>query len=43
MSKDSFREMDYYKEKIIEKIKDIKNPWILNQILRFIINITKED
>lgn len=40
---DGFREKDYYKEKIIELVEKIENPWILEQILRVIINITKED
>lgn len=29
------------KEKIIELIKNIDNYWILSQLYRFIINITK--
>jgi len=32
-----------YKEKIIELVKKIENSWILEQILQFIINMTKED
>lgn len=40
---DDFREKDYYKEKIIELIGKIENPWILEQILRVVINIMKED
>lgn len=43
MSENNFREKDYYKEKIIENVDKIENPWILKQIFRFIINITKED
>lgn len=40
---DGFREKDYYKEKIIELVEKIENQWILEQILRVVINITKED
>lgn len=36
-------EKENYKEKIIEMIEKIENQWILKQILRVIINITKED
>lgn len=43
MSTDNFREKDYYKDKITELVEKIENPWILEQILRVIINITKED
>lgn len=30
-----------YQEKIIELVRKIKDVWILNQILKFIKNITK--
>ncbi len=33
----------FYKEKIVEMMERIENLWILNQILQFILNITKED
>lgn len=36
-------ENNYYREKITELVEKIENPWILNEILRVIINITKED
>lgn len=35
MSTDNFREKDYYKEKIIEMLKDIENPEILKLIYGF--------
>lgn len=43
MSTDNFREEDYYKQKITELVEKIENPWILEQILQFILNMTKED
>lgn len=30
-----------YKERIAEKIAEIDNLWILNQIVKFVMNITK--
>ena len=30
-----------YQEKIIELVRKIKDVWVLNQILKFIKNITK--
>lgn len=35
-------ENDSYKKKIYENLKKINNTWILNQILIFIENITKD-
>lgn len=32
-----------YRDRIIELVTKIKNPWILKQILQFIVNMTKED
>lgn len=32
-----------YKRKIIEMVGEIKNKWVLAQILQFIQNMTKED
>lgn len=32
-----------YKQKIIELVEKIENLWILEQILQFILNMTKED
>lgn len=40
---DNFRERDYYREKIIELIKNIENTWVLNQILQFTVSMMKED
>lgn len=34
-------EKEYYKEKIIDKIRKIDNLWVLSQIIRFVENITK--
>lgn len=34
--------MEDYKSKIIELIEKIQDKWILKQIYRYIINITKE-
>lgn len=34
-------EKEYYKEKIIDKIRKIDNLWVLNQIIRFVENITR--
>lgn len=34
-------EEEFYKEKIIEMVKKIEDVWILEQILKCIINITK--
>lgn len=31
------------RKKIIELVEKIENPWILEQILQFILNMTKED
>lgn len=31
-----------YKERIAEKIAEIDNLWILNQIVKFVMNITKQ-
>lgn len=36
-------EKNNYKKQITELVEKIENPWILKQILRTIINITKED
>ena len=38
----SIRAKEFYRERIIEMAKEIHDTWILNQIYRFIINITKE-
>lgn len=35
--------MEDYKSKIIELVEKIEDNWILKQIYRCIINITKED
>lgn len=35
------REKDWYREKIVEMINNIEDLWILEQILKCIINITK--
>lgn len=32
-----------HKDKIIRMVVKIENPWILKQILQFIVNMTKED
>lgn len=32
----------YYKKEISEKVSDIKELWILKEVLKFIINMTKE-
>lgn len=32
-----------YKKKIIDMVEKIENTWILEQILQFILNMTKED
>lgn len=34
-------EKEYYKDKIIDKIKNIDNVWILSQIARFVENVTR--
>ena len=34
--------MEIYKEKIIEIVQKMEDVWILKQIYRYIINITKE-
>lgn len=36
-------EVNNYKEEIIKMVKKIENLWILEQILQFIVNMTKED
>lgn len=36
-------EKENYMKEIIEMIEKIENIWILNQILQFIQNMTKED
>lgn len=33
----------YYKERIAQAVQDINNTWRLEQIMKFINNITKED
>lgn len=35
------REVEKYREKIVEMINEIENLWILNEIKRLISNITK--
>lgn len=40
---ENLREKNYYKDKIIELVEKIENLWILEQILQFILNMTKED
>lgn len=40
---ENLREKKYYKDKIIELVEKIENLWILEQILQFILNMTKED
>lgn len=35
------REKEWYREKIVEMVNQINNSWILNEIIRFIENITK--
>lgn len=40
---ENLREKNYYKDKIIELVEKIENPWIIEQILQFILNMTKED
>lgn len=35
------RESDWNKRKIIDMVDQISNVWILNEIIRFIENITK--
>ena len=37
-----FDEKAWYREKIESEVVKISDTWILNQIYRFIINITKE-
>lgn len=37
-----FKEKEYYKRRIIEMVDGISDDWILKQIYRFIINMTKE-
>lgn len=37
-----FRGNEYYKRKIIEMVDGISDVWILKQIFRCIVNITKE-
>ncbi len=32
-----------YKKRIIERVDKIENVWILNQVLQFIQNMTRED
>lgn len=32
-----------YRDRIVGMVVKIENPWILKQILRFIVNMTKED
>ncbi len=39
---ENLKEKDYYKQKIIEMVEKISDEWILKQILRCILNITKE-
>lgn len=36
------REKEYYKEQIIEMVRNIDSIWLLEQILRAIKSITKE-
>lgn len=43
MYRDNFSEKKFYKEKIIEMVEKIESVWILNQIMQFIQNMTKED
>lgn len=38
----NLREREFYKQKIIEMVEEIENQWILEQIFRFIKNMTKE-
>ena len=40
---ENLREKKYYKDKIIELVDKIENLWVLEQILQFILNMTKED
>lgn len=35
------KEKEWYRKKIVEMIRNIENTWILNEIVRFIENITK--
>lgn len=35
------KEREWYRKKIVEMIRNIENTWILNEIVRFIENITK--
>lgn len=37
-----FREKEWYMEKIVEIVDQIDDIWILNQIHKFAINMTKE-
>lgn len=41
MEKEKFTEKEYYRQKIIGMVEKIESLWILEQILRCIINITK--
>lgn len=40
---ENLEEKKYYKDKVTELMEKIENPWIFEQILQFILNITKED
>lgn len=40
---DNLKKENYYREKIKELVEKIENPWILEQILQFILNMMKED
>jgi len=37
------KEKEVYRERIIQMVKEINDTWVLEQIMRFIRNITKED
>lgn len=39
---EKFTEKEIYRKKIIELVERINDEWILRQILRCILNITKE-
>ena len=37
-----FKEKEWYREKIVEMVEQIEDVWILEQIHKFVINMTEE-
>lgn len=41
-NKENYRGVKWYKEKIVEMVGEIEDVWILEQIHKFVINMTEE-